>query len=57
MATSHNFLPPNLANFPKRPLAIPFFSPLPNGENLPKKNPGKKSIKRGKSGQISIFEF
>ncbi len=46
-------------NFPRRPLAVPLFFP-PIGQMVKtakKKNLGKKSRKRGKSGQISIFEF
>jgi hypothetical protein len=50
----------NWQNFPKGPLPIPFFffsSHCQMVKTCQKKNPGKKSRKRGKSGQISIFEF
>jgi hypothetical protein len=54
MATSHNFLPPNLAKFGKifpkglsQYLFFFFVFPLPNGENVPKKEPWQEVKKKG----------
>jgi len=52
MATSHNVLPPNLANFGnffQKGLSqyLFFFFSLPNGENLPKKEPWQRSQEKG----------